>query len=134
MQAILILCIFLTALTPAGFGAPSLSDISSSSALVSVAGDQAIIPGWYMQSTQHVSESISTLSRAGADVSTWYRVSPRGTIMAGLLENSVYNDSELFFSNNLDTEVDYSTFNVPWLYREEFLLSPEPGQHYFMQT
>ncbi|KAH0542515.1 hypothetical protein FGG08_003111 [Glutinoglossum americanum] len=133
MQAILIVRIFLTALALAGLGV-SLSDGSASSALVSVAGDRAIIPGWYMQSAQHVSNSTSALSRAGTDVSAWYRVSPRGTIMAGLLENGIYQDSKLFFSDNLDTEVDYSAFNVPWIYREEFVLNPEPGQHYFVQT
>src|SRR5436190_1997572 len=134
MKAILLVRMFLIARGTASFVAPSPRNISSPPALVSVASDRAIIPGWHMQSTQHVSDSISTLSRAGADVSTWYRVSPRGTIVAGLLENGVYNDSELFFSNNLDTEIDYSAFNVPWLYREEFMLNPEPGQHYFVQT
>jgi exo-1,4-beta-D-glucosaminidase len=134
MQTISIVYIFPIVLALAGFGTPSLSNVSSSSALVSVAGDKAVIPGWYMQSTQHVSSSVSTLSRASADVSTWYRVSPRGTIMAGLLENGVYKDSDLFFSDNLDTKVDYSAFNVPWIYREEFILNPEPGQHYFVQT
>ncbi|KAI9769906.1 MAG: hypothetical protein M1839_003307 [Geoglossum umbratile] len=131
MQPILTVCLFLIALSPVGFG---LDYGSSSAALVSVAGDRAIVPGWHMQSIRHVSDGASTLSRAAADVSTWYRVSPRGTVMAGLLENGVYHDSELFFSNNLDTKVDYTAFNVPWLYREEFVLNPVLGQHYFVQT
>ncbi|KAH0562830.1 hypothetical protein GP486_002545 [Trichoglossum hirsutum] len=118
----------------AGLGAPGLGNTSSSSVLVSVAGDRAIIPGWYMQSSKGVPNNIGTSSHIGTDVSTWYHVSPRGTIMAGLLENGVYSDSNLFFSNNLDTKVDYSAFNVPWLYRAEFMLNPKPGQHYFVQT
>jgi exo-1,4-beta-D-glucosaminidase len=134
MRATSIACAFLAALAPAGYGAPNLIDRSSSSTLVSVAGDRAIIPEWHIQSTQHVSDSAGTLSRAGADVSTWYHVSSRGTVMAGLLENGVYSDSDLFFSNNLDTKVDYSAFNEPWLYRGEFVLNPEPGQRYFVQT
>ncbi|KAI9760173.1 MAG: hypothetical protein M1840_002590 [Geoglossum simile] len=134
MRTTPIACAFLVALAPAGHGAPNLSYRSGPSALVSVAGDRAVIPGWHMQSTQHLSDSAVTLSRPGADVSTWYRVSPRGTVMAGLLENRVYSDSDLFFSDNLDTKVDYSAFNVPWLYREEFVLNPKSGQHYFVHT
>jgi exo-1,4-beta-D-glucosaminidase len=55
-------------------------------------------------------------------------------LQAGLLENNVYNDETLFFSENLKTMVDHSQFTVPWWYREELTFSPQAGQRYFLQT
>lgn len=56
--------------------------------------------------------------------------------MAGLIENGVYNDTVLFFSDNLGetTDSDKTKFDVPWLYREEFDLDPGQGSHFFLQT
>jgi exo-1,4-beta-D-glucosaminidase len=87
-----------------------------------------------MQSVLHTSSNLTALSQPGADVSSWYRVSSRTTAMAGLIENGVYNDSQLFFSDNLNTVVDRSVFNTPWLYREEFTVNIPSGQHYFLIT
>jgi exo-1,4-beta-D-glucosaminidase len=53
---------------------------------------------------------------------------------AGLLENNVYNDKTLFYSNNLETAVNQSEFTVPWLYREEVAITPQPDQYYFLET
>ncbi|KAK2805311.1 hypothetical protein FQN50_006212 [Emmonsiellopsis sp. PD_5] len=110
--------------------------------LVSAPGDLASIPGWHLQSTKHVSQNASALSIAGAaDVSSWYRTSSRATLMAGLIENGVYADDELFFSSNLNdtTNADKANFDVPWLYREEFEVGGDSegegdGQYYFLQT
>ncbi|KEF55987.1 uncharacterized protein A1O9_07567 [Exophiala aquamarina CBS 119918] len=114
---------------------PTLSVAASSSTnILTAAGDQAVIPGWYMQSSQNANGNYSNLSLGGVNISSWYRVEARGSVFAGLLNNNVYNDSFLFFSDNLDTAVDYSEFQVPWLFREEFSLSPQAGQHYFLQT
>jgi exo-1,4-beta-D-glucosaminidase len=107
---------------------------SNSTNILTTAGDQAIVPGWYMLSSQNVTSSLDSLSITGVDTSTWYRVEARGSVFAGLLNNNVYNDSFLFFSDNLETAVDYSEFEIPWLFREEFSLSPQAGQHYFLQT
>ncbi|KFX96242.1 hypothetical protein V490_03437 [Pseudogymnoascus sp. VKM F-3557] len=98
------------------------------------AGDAAAIKGWYMQSTAHVSSDMLAVSKPGFDTSSWYRVGSRGTVMAGLLENNVYNDADLFFSDNLKTMVDQSQFNVPWLYREELTFDPATSQRYFLET
>lgn len=107
---------------------------SSYQPIVSSPGDSAIIPGWSMQAVQHAPSNLSTLSLPGANVNSWYRVSSRTTAMAGLIENNVYNDTTLWFSDNLNTIPDYSLFSAGWLYREEFTVNPASGQRYFLKT
>ena len=102
--------------------------------LVSSPGQSAVIPGWNLQSATRVKDDMNSLSQPGADVSDWYRVGPRGTVMAGLLENSVYNDTELFYSDNMETLANKPEFKQPWLYREEFTLQPSSGQYFTLQT
>ncbi|EED19150.1 glycosyl hydrolase, putative [Talaromyces stipitatus ATCC 10500] len=104
------------------------------SSIVSSAGQTAKIAGWNLQSVLHASSDIAGLSRPGADVSNWPRVSPRTTVMAGLIESGLYTDSNLWFSDNLNKVVDRSVFGTPWLYREEFTVNPSSGQHYFLIT
>ncbi|KKK26302.1 hypothetical protein ARAM_001580 [Aspergillus rambellii] len=98
-------------------------------------GDRGVIPGWHLQSTQSINEpNLTNWSLPGADVSSWHRVRSRATILAGLVANNVYNETNLFYSDNLST-VNQSDFQVPWLYREEFsvpLLAP--GQHLFLMV
>ena len=50
-------------------------------AIVSEAGETAVIKGWHIQSSSAVSKSIEDLSRFDIDVTSWYRVGGRGTIM-----------------------------------------------------
>ncbi|KAL1962227.1 hypothetical protein VTN77DRAFT_9883 [Rasamsonia byssochlamydoides] len=127
MGALSIVTAVLALLAPASLAA-------SSSAIVSSPGDTAVIPGWNMQSTLYASTNLTALSQPGADVSSWYRVSLRTTAMAGLIEAGVYNDTQLFYSDNLNTVVDRSVFNTPWLYREEFTVNLTSGQHFFLVT
>ncbi|KAJ5189019.1 Glycoside hydrolase family 2 immunoglobulin-like beta-sandwich [Penicillium cf. griseofulvum] len=102
--------------------------------LVASAGDIAAIPGWYLQSTTKVSEKMDVLSAPGKDVSSWHRVGARSTVMAGLLENGVYNETDLFYSDNMEAIADPSTFEAPWIYREEFTLNPSTGQYFTLKT
>lgn len=105
-------------------------------AIVSLAGQTAKIAGWDLQSALHASNNLTELSMPGANASGWYRVSSRTTAMAGLIEAGVYNDSDLWFSDNLNSIVDdRSVFGSPWLYREEFTVDVvSPRQHYFLIT
>ena len=97
-------------------------------------GDTHVIPGWHLQSAHGVSKDIARLSLPGADVSSWYRVSPRTTVFAGLLENGVYNETTIFYSDNLQA-VDQSVFQTAWLYREEFKFQrPSSDEHVFLIT
>ncbi|KAJ5152597.1 Exo-beta-D-glucosaminidase [Penicillium canariense] len=102
--------------------------------LISAPGDTAIIPGWRLQSSTRVSDDMSGLSQPGADVSSWHHVGPRGTVMAGLIEDGVYNDMELFYSENMKQLDSETVFRSPWLYRQEFTLSPTDSQHFALQT
>ncbi|KAG5208097.1 Exo-beta-D-glucosaminidase [Trichophyton interdigitale] len=113
---------------------PGASALSPLRPLVSTAGQHEVIPGWYLQSERHVSSNIFSLSFPGADVSSWYRMGPRGTVMAGLLENGVYNETHLFFSDNFKSLPDADFRDVSWLYREEFTLQPGSGQHFTLHT
>ncbi|KAJ5978445.1 hypothetical protein N7501_001787 [Penicillium viridicatum] len=107
---------------------------TDSKPLVAFAGDIATIPGWYLQSSTKVSGGMDVLSAPGNDVSSWYRVGARGTVMAGLIENGVYNETDLFYSDNMESAADPSTFDAPWLYREEFTLNPSTGQYFTLKT
>lgn len=107
---------------------------AQSSAIVSSAGQTAKISGWNLQSVLHASSDLTELARPGANVSDWYRVSSRKTAMAGLIESGVYNESDLWFSDNLNYVVDRSVFGTPWLYHEEFNVDTSSGQHYFLIT
>ena len=104
-----------------------------SNLLVASAGDVAAIPGWYLQSALKVPDDLAALSLPGADSSSWYRVSARGTVMAGLLENGVYNETEMFYSDNMESISDTS-FESPWIYREVFKMSPSEGQYFTLKT
>jgi exo-1,4-beta-D-glucosaminidase len=97
-------------------------------------GDRTVISGWNLQSTSQLSDSLDDFSLPYANTSSWYRVSARGSVFAGLLENGVYNDTALFYSDNLESMVDYSDFQVSWVYQESFDLTPANDQHYFLVT
>lgn len=62
-------------------GLASAARDASDVTLLSSPGSIAPIKGWSMQSTIHASEDMITLSKAGADVSSWYRVGSYGTVM-----------------------------------------------------
>ncbi|KAK2744291.1 hypothetical protein FQN57_004376 [Myotisia sp. PD_48] len=112
----------------------ALASLATTTEIVSRPGDIKVIPGWHLQSERHVSRNIVDYSQAGSDVSKWHRVSRRTTVMAGLIEAGVYDDKQLFFSDNLKKVPDEDFRDVSWLYREEFKLDPKKGQHYTLHT
>jgi exo-1,4-beta-D-glucosaminidase len=104
------------------------------SALPGPPGQWAAIPSWDLQTTAKETRELSAISQTGVDTSSWHHVSiPHCTLMGCLLNSGVYNETDLFFSDNL-SKVDARQFAVPWLYRNEFSLDPGPGKHYFLQT
>ncbi|KAK3367979.1 glycoside hydrolase superfamily [Podospora didyma] len=107
---------------------------SATRRLVSSAGQTAAIPSWDLQSSAKAGSDLAALSRIDVDTSSWHHVGvSRCTLMGCLLESGVYNDTDLFYSNNL-SKVDAKQFLVPWLYRKEFALDPAPGKHFLLQT
>lgn len=110
------------------------SVLAAAQSLALSPGDKSIIPEWRLQSSERVSSDMPGLSRPGADVSSWYRVAARGTVMAGLIENGVYNDTDMFFSDNMKNISDASRFQSPWIYRQEFISNPSAGQYLTLHT
>jgi len=105
----------------------------SAAALVSALGQASVIPSWRLQSSAKTGSDLVALSKLGLDTSSWHQVPAFCTLMGCLLNSGVYNDTDLFFSDNL-SKVDAKQFSVPWLYRQEFDLDPTAGKHFFLQT
>jgi exo-1,4-beta-D-glucosaminidase len=102
--------------------------------LLSKPGDSAVIPSWDIQSTAKVGNDLQALSKVGADTTSWYHInSSRCTLMGCLVQAGVYHEDDLFYSDNL-RKFDASQFRVPWVYRKEFTVDPEPGEHYLLRT
>ncbi|CAK7209941.1 hypothetical protein SCUCBS95973_000616 [Sporothrix curviconia] len=119
---------------------------------IAAAGDVAAIPAWDVQSTAKITQDPAALSKpfssslsSSSSSSSWYHAPvSRCTVMGCLLAAGVYNDSDLFFSDNL-AAIDKTHFQVPWLYRSEFALPvPVSGSnastaehgttHYLLET
>ncbi|KAF2448475.1 glycoside hydrolase family 2 protein [Karstenula rhodostoma CBS 690.94] len=100
-----------------------LTSTADASPLVSAPGQAAVIPSWRVGSSIYVGNDAAKLSVPGLDVSGWYAIRSKGTLMATLLENKVYNDDSIFFSMRLD-QFEQAPFQVPWFYRAEFEVSP----------
>ncbi|KAI0972788.1 family 2 glycoside hydrolase [Xylaria arbuscula] len=97
-------------------------------------GYSAVIPSWDLQSTAQVGNDLQALSKAGVDTSSWHHINTsRCTLIGCLLQAGVYDEDDLFYSENLKG-VDTSQFKIPWIYRNEFNLDINPGKHYFLQT
>lgn len=116
------------------FIAALVTAAAAAAQVVSHAGDSYTIAGWSLQSSANLSDGVTSFSQPGASVSSWYRVPGRGSVMAGLIENGVFSHDKLLFSDDLDSLVNYADYEVPWLYREEFPMTPTIGQHYFLIT
>lgn len=103
--------------------------------LTSQNGQVAAIPNWNVQSTAKVGSDLGKLSTPGVDTSSWHHTKlSRCTLMGCLLDAGVYNDGQLWFSENLKG-VDGNQFKVPWVYLNEFgLPPPEEGQHFLLET
>lgn len=102
-------------------------------ATASTLGQTTTIPSWKVQSSSKTGDDAATLSSPELDTSAWYTIGSHGTLMAALLENKVFTDTDLFYSINLQN-VDYSQFRVPWYYRSTINLSSTNGSHLRLQT
>jgi exo-1,4-beta-D-glucosaminidase len=79
----------------------------------------ALDEGWYIRSSEGVTETGESLSSTGYDVQNWYPSSAPRTVLATLIENGVYTDP--FFGKNLEN-IPTEQFKQPWWYRKEFML------------
>ncbi|KAI1548095.1 LacZ Beta-galactosidase beta-glucuronidase [Pyrenophora tritici-repentis] len=89
------------------------------------------VPSWKVVSSSKIHGNATELSISGIDTSSWYTIGSKGTLMATLIENNVYNENDLFYSTNLQ-DVNTAQFRVPWYYRSEGILSKEDtANHYY---
>ncbi|KAI8933163.1 hypothetical protein NX059_009804 [Plenodomus lindquistii] len=86
------------------------------------------LQGWKVGSmAQSGTGNVVDLSKPGFDTSAMYTLdSSKGTLMAALLQSEIYEEPDLFYSENLQ-HVDTLQFQVPWFYRNEFTLDPSTG-------
>jgi len=88
------------------------------------AGSSTAIAQWEIQSSAKAQQGGTEVSSTGFSTSGWYPVSGRATVMAGLLENGIYQN--VFYGDNLraieDPDASGSPFVIPWWYRTEFTL------------
>lgn len=109
-----------------------------SNILVTQPGEGAAIPDWDIaSSTSPGIENLVELSKPGGadtDSDSWTHIPiSKCTLMACFLEAGVYDDEELWFSENLK-DFNWGQFTVPWVYRNEFALEPAKGTHFLLQT
>ncbi|KAF2685107.1 glycoside hydrolase family 2 protein [Lentithecium fluviatile CBS 122367] len=102
-------------------------------ALAPARGQLATIPSWKVQSSAKVGNDAAKLSSQNVDTSGWYTIGSKATLMSTLLENKVYTESDLFYSNNFE-KVDYAPYQVPWFYRAEIKLKSTAGSHFQLKT
>lgn len=91
-----------------------------------------VIGGWRLASSANVREGGAAISTPGYDDGSWFAVSPRSTVLAGLVENDVYPD--LFAGTNLRDAVDPADFQVPWWYRADVDVAPGEGLTTFLDV
>jgi exo-1,4-beta-D-glucosaminidase len=77
------------------------------------------LPSWNVTSSARITGNATRLSLPGIDTTSWHHLNAsKGTLMATLIASGVYNENDLFYSDNLK-EVDSDQFRVPWFYRSE---------------
>jgi exo-1,4-beta-D-glucosaminidase len=92
-------------------------------------GRATVVPGWKLQSSAKVPDEGAAISTPGYATPDWYPVSPRSTVLAGLVENKVHQDP--LYSNNL-SKIPAADFKVPWWYRADVTVQSRPGVNTFL--
>ncbi|KAF7557326.1 hypothetical protein G7Z17_g858 [Cylindrodendrum hubeiense] len=101
--------------------------------LTSKSGQKGVIQSWDLQTSSIIKDPASA-SKSGYDTSSWHHIpTSKCTLMGCLLASNKFNDSDLWFSDNMN-KFNWGQFLVPWVYRNEFSLVPKSGQHYFLNT
>lgn len=79
------------------------------------------IDTWSVISSADTTLDVIQLSAPGVDTSKWNSTGSASTLMGMLVDNGVYNQTQIFYSNNLQG-VDTAQFRVPWYYRTDRLI------------
>ncbi|GII21579.1 glycoside hydrolase family 2 protein [Planosporangium mesophilum] len=93
-------------------------------------GSATPIAGFLIQSSAKVADE-AAVSRPGYPAAGWYPVSPRSTVLAGLVQNHKYPDP--FYSTNLRS-IPEADFAVPWWYRADLTLAGGPDTRTYLDV
>ncbi|KAH7552879.1 glycoside hydrolase family 2 protein [Bipolaris maydis] len=90
---------------------------------------------WNVISSANVVDDPIRLSQSGINTSSWYSIGPAATLMNTLISNAVYNDTDLFYSTNMQ-KIDTAQFRIPWYYRTDKVVIAEktPNDYYTLIT
>ena len=117
------------------FFLPCILAVYASPLLVSKIGQTSVIPSWSVESSSHVGNDVAKLSSPDLDVSAWYHIGSKGTLLATLLKNN-FKEDDIFFSDRLDSF--QSTFdlalNPPAFYRTEITVSTQKDSYVQLRT
>lgn len=117
------------------FFLPCILAVYANPLLVSKIGKTSVIPSWSVESSSHVGNDVAKLSSPDLDVSAWYHIGSKGTLMATLLEHTIKED-DIFFSDRLDSF--QSTFDLalkpPTFYRTEITISTQKDSYVQLRT
>ena len=107
-----------------------------------VSAQSGVIPadGWYMQSSAKIEGAGDALSMPGVSVDGWYGVTVPKTVLAGLVDNGVYEDP--YYGLNMKSIPGYqdgawliqkedSPFRDPWWYRVQFDMPAKQAGRFF---
>lgn len=86
---------------------------------------------WAFTSATNVTADGAAVSGAGYNISGWYPVTVPSTVMAGLIANGVYDQTNLFTGTNLKSVPDLS--HQKWWFRGEFVAPENPGGEYWLR-
>ncbi|KAF1969793.1 putative glycosyl hydrolase [Bimuria novae-zelandiae CBS 107.79] len=107
----------------------SLPSFVANAQLVSGPGHSAVIPWWKIGNSLHVGNvgnDSAALSDPDLDVSEWYSIGSKATLMAAYLENGARSfETELFRDENMKAYHEHlrPAFQEPWYYRSKFTLN-----------
>jgi len=94
-------------------------------------GSTELSQGWTFISADNVTDAGTVVSQAGYKISDWYPVTVPSTVMAGLIANGVYNNSNLFMGTNLKSVPNLT--KQKWWYRGEFVAPENSGGQYWLR-
>eukprot|EP01084_Bolivina_argentea_P078351 142152_1 len=87
--------------------------------IIHLNSSQYILSNWTLQSSNTIGNvSGSIISTTSYNDSNWYKVKTPCTVLAGLIQNNVYSD--IYYGLNLLENINYTSFQLPWWYRNEF--------------
>ncbi|MFG2005840.1 glycoside hydrolase family 2 protein [Spirillospora sp. NPDC048911] len=111
-------------------GAAETGAAENSDSRAATAGSTKLTSGWALRSATGLADTGDVISRVGYGTSGWHPVTLPTTVLAGLVQNRVYQN--IYFGQNLKNVPDLTT--QKWWFRGEFkATAASPGQAYWLR-